>query len=199
MAGAVLKRSPEYFDKFNVHCLLICTFEDYQQYLVTDTFAVATHVGKCCQLIECKHHILLYSQSPLWKNLAGLNFRYKRVDNLYYIFKYYIQWEDRLLTKGWLINDIDIAIKYNKKHVYMENRPSVVKKRISRKKYRQHIASETIHHQKNSSSQTVVDGLQDRIETVLKGSFALEFIQIIDCLVQSHGCIDSKQLLFICK
>ena len=58
------------------------------------------------------------------------------------------------------------------------------KKRLWRKKFKQHFMSAL---QKNKSTQTSGSVFAERIEKIKKTKFELELIKIVDCFLDDHG------------
>ena len=74
--------------------------------------------------------------------------------------------------------------------------PSIAKKRLLRKKFKQHFVSAL---QKNKSTQTSGSVFAERIEKAKKTEFELELIKIVDCFLDGHGSYDSNLLSFKIK
>ena len=62
--------------------------------------------------------------------------------------------------------------------------PSLAKKRLLRKKFKQHFKSAL---QKNKSTQTSGSVFAERIEKVTKTKFELELMKFVDCFLDGHG------------
>ena len=71
--------------------------------------------------------------------------------------------------------------------------PSVAKKRLLRKKFKQHFMSAV---QKNKSTQTSGSMFAERNEKVKKTKFELELLKIVDCFFDGHGDYDSNLVSF---
>ena len=71
--------------------------------------------------------------------------------------------------------------------------PSIAKKRLLRKKYKNHLLGP---FQKTKSTQTSVSVFAERIEKAKKTKFEFEPIKIIDCFLDGHGNFDSKLVSF---
>ena len=74
--------------------------------------------------------------------------------------------------------------------------PSVAKKRILRKKFKEHFMSAL---QKNKSTQTSGSVFAERIEKFNKTKFKLELIIFVDCFLDGHGNYDSNLVSFKLK
>ena len=199
MAGAVTSLLPSYFDKFNNHCILIFTDSDnYQQFTVSGTYAVSNHNGVFCRFQNCKHHILLYSEviDTVVKSLASLTFFQMTVDSLYGIYKHFIAQENFITSEGELMQDIQKALKYNRCHPYMDQRPSVLRKKLIRKTRRLH-RRET--NNKDIGTQTVARSFNTRIQKILESSYGYDLLQIVDSMIDGNGVVNSPLLSFYVK
>ena len=74
--------------------------------------------------------------------------------------------------------------------------PSITKKRLVRKKYKERLLS---YFQKTKSTQTSGSVFADRIEQVEKTKFELELIKIVDCFLDGHGLYTSNLVSFKIK
>ena len=192
----MLLKSPLHFDQFNKECLFISTDISYLKFLITPTFLVAEHDSSFCFSQNCKFHILLHSETPFMEKLADLQFSFLNVDSLYFLFKFYFSKDKIILSKGLLVEMLTDAVKYNNNHKFMEQRPSVAKKRLLRKTFKNHMST---RKQRTIATQTPKNMFLERITAVIKSSFALDLMRIVDCLLDSHGQINNKQITFYCK
>ena len=74
--------------------------------------------------------------------------------------------------------------------------PSIAKKRLLRKKLKQHFMSAL---QKNKSTQSSGSVFAERIEKDKKTKFELELIKTVDCFLDGHGRYDSNLVSFKIK
>ena len=74
--------------------------------------------------------------------------------------------------------------------------PSIAKKRLLRKKFKQHSMSVL---QKNKSTQTSGSVFAKGIEEAKMTNFALELLKIVDCFLDGHGNYDSNLVSFKLK
>ena len=76
--------------------------------------------------------------------------------------------------------------------------PSIAKKRLLRKKYKNHFLSS---FQKTKSTQNNGSVFADRIEQVKKTKFDLELIKIVNCFLDGHGNYTSNLVVSknLCK
>ena len=74
--------------------------------------------------------------------------------------------------------------------------PSIAKKRLLRKKFRQHFMSAL---QKNKTTQTSGSVFAERIEKPKKTKLELELRAIVDCFLDGHGSYDSFLVSFKLK
>ena len=75
--------------------------------------------------------------------------------------------------------------------------PSIAKKRLLRKKFKQHFMSAL--QKKNKSTQTSGSVFAERIEKVKKTKFELELIKNVHCFLDGHGNYDSNSVSFKIK
>ena len=74
--------------------------------------------------------------------------------------------------------------------------PSLAKKRLLRKKFKQHYMSAL---QKNKSTQTSGSLFAERIEKAKKTKFELEILKFVDCFLDGRGNYDSNLVTFKLK
>ena len=74
--------------------------------------------------------------------------------------------------------------------------PSIAKKRLLRKNFKQHFMSDL---QKNKSAETSGSVFAERNEKVKKTKFELELIKIVDCFLDGHGSYDGNLVSFKMK
>ena len=88
------------------------------------------------------------------------------------------------------------AIAFNQRNRGVDKIPSVAKKRLLRKKFKQHFMSAL---QKNKSTQTSSSVFAERIEKAKKTKFEMQLIKIVDCFLDCHGSYDSNLVSFKIK
>ena len=116
------------------------------------------------------------------------------MDCLYTLFKY--RFSGKVIAKsGNVFDNVQRAISFNQRNRGVDKTPSIAKKRLFRKKFKQHFMSAL---QKNKSTQTSGPVFAERIEKV-KTKFELERIKIVDCSLDSHGSYDSNLVSFKLK
>ena len=74
--------------------------------------------------------------------------------------------------------------------------PSIAKKRLLRKMFKQHFMSA---FQKNKSTQTNGSVFAERIEKTKRTKFEWELRKTVDCFLDGHGSYDSKLVSFTIK
>ena len=122
-------------------------------------------------------------------------FTYQHVDCLYTLFKY--GFSGKIIAKsGNVFDDMQRAISFNQTNRGVEKFRVLQKKRLLRKKFKQHFMSAL---QKNKSTQTSGSVFAERIEKVEKTKFELELIKIVDCFLDGHGNYDSNLVSFKIK
>ena len=98
-------------------------------------------------------------------------------------------------NEEWL-HKIERAISFNQRNRGVDKMPSIAKKRLLRKKFKQHFMSAL---QKNKSTQTSGSVFAERIEKFKKTKFELELLKIVDCFLDGHGNYDSNLVSFTIK
>ena len=117
------------------------------------------------------------------------------MDCLYTLFKY--RFSGKIIAKsGNVFDNVQRAISFNQRNRGVDKMPSIAKKRLLRKKFKQHFMSAL---QKNKSTQTSGSVFAERIEKVKKTRFELELIKIVDCFLDGHGNYDSNLVSFRIK
>ena len=74
--------------------------------------------------------------------------------------------------------------------------PGIAKKKLLRKKFKQHFISAL---QKNKSTQTSGSVFAEKIEKAKKTKVELELKKIVDCFLDGHGSYASKLVSFKIK
>ena len=74
--------------------------------------------------------------------------------------------------------------------------PSIAKKRLLTKKFKQHFMSAL---QKNKSTQTSSSVFAERSEKARKTKFELDIMKFVDCFLDGHGYYDSNLVSFKIK
>ena len=112
---------------------------------------IAHHDDETCSLPACKFHIILLEEiDELLHNLDTFCFTYQHVDCLYTPFRY--RFSGKIIAKsGNVIENVQRAISVDQRNRGVDKMPSIAKKRLLRKKFKQHFMSAL---QKNKSTQT---------------------------------------------
>ena len=117
------------------------------------------------------------------------------MDCLYTLFKY--RFSGKIIAKsGNVFDNVQRTISFNQRNRGVDKMPSIAKKRLLRKKFKQHFMSAL---QKNKSTQTSGSVFAERIEKVKKTRFELELIKFVDCFLDGHGNYDSNLVSFRIK
>ena len=119
-------------------------------------------------LSNCRYHILqIGNRKELLQKLGSFCFNYQHLDCLYTLFKY--RFSGRIVVKsGQVFHNLQRAVHFNQPKREVDRMPSIVKKRLLRKKYRKHLLSS---FQKTNSTQTSRSVFADRIEQAKKTKF----------------------------
>ena len=112
--------------------------------MVSDSYAVASHRRdnpyELCTLEYCKYHVLLYGSpiSSVWEKLKLHKFRYQLADDVYAYYKFFVMHEQYIDRRGYIMDELTQALRYNRCMPNAEHRPSIWRKRIARKVYKSH-------------------------------------------------------------
>ena len=165
----------------------------YEKFILCKDYCIAIHDDKTCFLTSCKYHILLLGNvEELLKKLDSFCSTYHHVDCLYTLFKY--RFSGKVIAKsGQVFDNVQRAVDFNHRNKGVDRMPSIAKKRLLRKKYKNHLFSSV---QKTKTTQTSGSVFAERIEKVKKTKFDLELIKILDCFLDGHGNCDSNLVSF---
>ena len=149
---------------------LFISAKTYEKYILCKDYCNAHHDDKTCSLPAGEYHILLLGENEeLLRKLDTFCFTYQHVDCLYTVFKY--RFSGKVFAKSRNVFDnAQRAISLNQRNRGMDKIPSNAKKRLLRKKFKQHFLSAL---QKNKSTQTSGSVFEERIEKTKKTKFEL--------------------------
>ena len=192
MAAIMLQTIPSFYTKLSEKSLFISA-NTYEKYIVFKDYFIAHHDDKTSFLPSCKYHILLLGNvEELLKKLDTFCFNYQHVDCLYTLFKY--RFSGKVIAKhGQVFDNVQRAVDFNQRNKGVDRMPSIAKKRLLRKKYKNHLFSSS---QKTKSKQTGGLVFAERIEKVKKSKFELDLIKTLDCFLDGHGNYDSILVSF---
>lgn len=199
MAGVMSQLLPAFFVSYNEKALFLSTMSSsFENFLLTTEYCVAEHNNNFCPLAHCKYHILLLSTSNidhLLEQLENFKFSYQSVDCFYTLFKH--QFNKNVIVKNGNVFDIvQRAVNHNSGKRSLEKTPSIAKKRLSRKKFRNHLSSMQLKCQEIEPDSLV---FLDRVEKVRRTKYDIELLKILDCFINGCGTIDSSRILFQIK
>ena len=191
----MLQTFPRFYAKFSERSLFISA-KTCEKYIVCKDYCIAHHDGKRCSLPACKYHIILLGENEeLLHKLDTLWFTYQHADCLYTLFKY--RFSGKVFAKsGTVFHKVQRAVSFNQTDRRVDKMPSIAKKRLLRRRFRQHFMNAL---QKNKSTQTSGSVFAERIEKVKKTKSELELIKIVDCFLDGHGIYDSNLVSFKTK
>ena len=160
MAAIMLQAIPSFYAKISEKSLFISA-NTYEKYIVCKDYCIAHHDDKTCFLPNCRYHIILLGEiEELLHKLDTFCFTYQHVDCLYTLFKY--RFNGKIIAKsGNVFDNVQRAISFNQRNRGVDKMPSIAKKRLLRKKFKQHFMSAL---QKNKSTQTSGSVFAERIE-----------------------------------
>ena len=150
MAAIMLQTIHCFYAKLSEESLFISA-KTYKKFFVCKDYCIAHHDDKACLLPACKYHIILLGEiEELLHKLDTFCFTYQHVDCLYTLFKY--PFSGKIIAKsGNVFDNVQRAISFNQRNRGVDKQPSIAKKRLLRKKFKQHFLSAL---QKNKSTQT---------------------------------------------
>ena len=190
MAAITLQTIPSFHAESSEKSLFVSA-NSFEKYIVSKEYCIAHHDDKTCFLPACKYHITLLGEiEELLHKLNKFCFTYQHVDCLYTLFKY--RFNGKIIAKrGNVFDNLQRAISFNQRNRGVDKMPSVAKKRLLRKKFKQNVMSAL---QKNNSTQTSGSVFAERNEQAKKTTFELELIKIVDYFLDGHGNYDSNSV-----
>ena len=139
------------------------------------------------------------SNSDILTKLQDQCFEYLEVDNLYGTYKYYIKQEKRKFYSRALFSS-NLTISRHVKRI-AQLQPCIYRKRLLRKSIKQHrgnfIKKPTPSTDK--STQTDIPASWRRFQSILTSIHATDLLQIIDCLTDGAGHVESDLVFFQLK
>ena len=192
MAAIMLQSIPSFYTKLLEKSFFISA-STYEKNIVCTDYCIAHHDDKTCFLPACKYHILpLGNFDELLKKLDTVCFTYQHVDCLYTLLKY--RFSGKVFAKsGQKFDNVQRAVDFNQRNKGVDRMPSVAKKRLLRKKYKNHLFSS---FRKAKTTQTSGSVFAERIEKVKKTKFELELIKVVGFFLDGHGNFESNLVSF---
>ena len=122
----MLQMIPSFYTNYLKNSLFISS-NAYEKYIVSEEYCIARHDDKMCFLPNCRYHILTKGNlEELLQKLDAFCFYYQHVDCLHTLFKY--RFSGKIVTKsGQLFDNVQSV----------ERMPSIARKGLLRKKYRE--------------------------------------------------------------
>ena len=110
----------------------------YEKYIVCKDYCIADHDDKTSYLPACIYHIRVLGEiEELLHKLDTYCFTYQHVDCLYTLFKYRFSGKS-IAKRGNKFDNVQRAISFNQRNRGVDKMPSIAKKRLLRKKLKQH-------------------------------------------------------------
>ena len=136
----MLKTIPSFYAKVSEKSLFISA-KTYEKFIVCKDYCIAHHDDKTCSLSACKYHIILLGEiEEMLHKLDTFCFNYQHVDCLYTLFKY--RFSGKIIAKsGNVFDNVQRAMYFNQRNRGVDKMLSFAKKRLSRKKVKQHFMS----------------------------------------------------------
>ena len=188
MAAVMLQVIPRVYLIYSINSFFIPA-NTYEKFIVSKDYCIVRHDDKMCFLPKCRYHILLIGNiKELLQKLDAFCLNYQHVDCLYRLLKY--RFSDKIVLKsGQLLDNLQKAVHFNKQNRGVDRMPSIAKKILLMKKFKNHFFSS---FQKTKTTKTNGSVFAERIEKVKKTKFELELIKIVNCVLDGHGNYDSN-------
>ena len=104
-----------------------------------------------------------------------------------------------VVKSGQVFDNVQRAVHFKRRNREVNRMLSIAKKRLSRKKYKEHLLSS---FQKTKSTQVSGISFADRIDQVKKNKFEMKLIKTVDFFLYSHGKYTGNLVTFkkkVCK
>ena len=149
-----------------------------------------------CFLSKCRYHIILLGNvHELSKKLDTFCSSYQHLECLYKFFKY--RFSGKIVVKsGQLFDNLQRAVFFNQQNRGVDRLPSITKKSLLSKRFKNHLFSS---FQKRKTTQSSGSVSAERIDKVKTTKFELELMEIVDCFLDGQGNYDSKLVSFKIK
>lgn len=193
MAAVMIQLLPEFYKEYSKNSIYISTqSKNYDKFLINSKYCVANH--NTCTISNCTYHILIIGDvDNILKRLDSLSFVYQSVDCFYTVYKH-LFFNHVICQNGKVFELVDRAVNYNLNIRRIEKTPSIAKKRLFRKHYKQHT------EMKNTvSTQTPHSSFKERIESIQNSPYGFELFKIIDAFLDGSGIIDNELIFFQIK
>ena len=188
MAAIMLQTIPSFHAKTSEKSLFISA-KTYEKFIVCKDYCITHHDDKTCLLLTCKYHIILLGEiEELLHKLYTFCFTYQHVDCFYTLFKY--RFSGKIIANsGNVFENAQRKVYFNQKNRGVDKMPSIAKKRLLRKKFKQRFMSAL---RRNKSTKTSGSVFAERIQKLKRTKFELEIIEIVECFLDGHGNYDSN-------
>ena len=135
MAAVMLEMTPRFYTNYSKNSLLISA-NTYEKYIVSKEYCIAHHDDKIFFLPICRYHnILIGNIKELLQKLDAFCLNYQHVDCLSTLFKY--RCSGKIVVKsGQIYDNLQRAVPFNHQNRGVDRMPSIAKKRLLRKKYK---------------------------------------------------------------
>ena len=182
-----------FFAPMSVNSVLIITgiYLDPTKFDSTE-YLLSTHKNTDCNQENCIYHLLLYKHgmSNTFLQSLDLQIRYQRVDCLFTCVKHYFT--QIVDMKGNLMRKLMDAVDFHRQRSFIAiRRPSIFNKRLLRNKL-------TKNSPKNCACIGSISSrsFRQRLISVLTGPYALEFMHMLDILVDGCRTFQTNKISF---
>ena len=140
MVAIMLEIIPSFYAKISEKGLFFSA-NTYEMYIVCKDYCIAHHDDQTCFLPACIYHnILLRNVEELLKKLDTFCFTYQHVDCLYILLKY--RFSGKIIARsGKVFDNVQRSVDFHHGNKGVDRMPSIAKKRLLRKKLKQHFLS----------------------------------------------------------
>ena len=135
MEAVMLQVIPSFYTNYSKNSLFISANTN-EKYIASKEYCFARHDDKLCFLLNCRYHIILIGNiKELLQKLDAFCFNYQLVYCLYTLFKY--RFSGKIVLKSeHFFDSLQRAVHFNQQNRGVERMPSMAKKRLLRKKYK---------------------------------------------------------------
>ena len=181
-------KNPQLLRK-NFRILSLYFWKVYEKNIVCKDYCLTHHDDKTCLLLACKDHLILLGEiEEFLRKLETFCFTCQHVDCLYTLFKY--RFIGKIIAKsGNVFDNVQRVVGFNRRNRGGDKNPSVAKKRLLKKKFKQHFRSAL---QKNKSKHTSGSVFAEWIEKAKEAKTELGLVKMVDCFLDGHGKHDSN-------
>ena len=123
-----------------------------EKYMVCRDYCIANHDDKLCVLPNGRYHIILIKNiNELRQKLDVVCFTYQHVDCLYTLLKYCFSGKI-VANSGQVFDNVQRTVYFDQRNRWVDNKPSIAKKRLLREKVQNAIVELLPNDQTNANN-----------------------------------------------